>query len=331
MTFLEDILIYCSYHIDIRGSVLTVMAARFLISIDLESIGTSSQGKGVEWKTISYLGHVYATVTPSSIEKATSLLDTHFHECKFYFDVTALKNIQDILKLLDGGAVQVFVQPSQFKSIVEGNLLEDLGRLVVLFDNASGVRNATDEASRLKQEVEAVLGEAKSGLSFSRGIESKVLDSLSSDPEIKKFAPRYVLLDQNFQEDYARSIGLGFIPVVPASALTFEPEIRRNQIPVEELITAALSTDRSDGLYTTVVQNDRGDCLGLVYSNNASIEASLQRGVGVYKSRKREGLWVKGETSGDTQELVRIGWDCDGDALLFTVRQKGDGMQVDAS
>ena len=95
---------------------------------------------------------------------------------------------------------------------------------------------------------------------------------------------------------------------------------------METIIATAISSDRPDGLYTTVVQNERGDCLGLVYSSDASILASLQKGVGVYKSRKREALWVKGETSGDTQELVKIGWDCDRDTLLFTVRQKGDGM-----
>jgi len=46
---------------------------------------------------------------------------------------------------------------------------------------------------------------------------------------------------------------------------------------------------------------------------------------GVYRSRSR-GLWVKGETSGATQELVRVDLDCDRDALRFTVRQAGAGF-----
>jgi phosphoribosyl-AMP cyclohydrolase len=46
--------------------------------------------------------------------------------------------------------------------------------------------------------------------------------------------------------------------------------------------------------------------------------------LGVYQSRKR-GLWYKGATSGDTQELVKFCFDCDQDCLKFVVKQKGRG------
>ena len=49
---------------------------------------------------------------------------------------------------------------------------------------------------------------------------------------------------------------------------------------------------------------------------------AVERRVGAYHSRTR-GLWVKGETSGATQELLKIDLDCDRDALRFTVRQAG--------
>jgi phosphoribosyl-ATP pyrophosphohydrolase len=45
----------------------------------------------------------------------------------------------------------------------------------------------------------------------------------------------------------------------------------------------------------------------------------------VYHSRTR-GLWKKGESSGDSQELLRVDLDCDRDALRFTVRQHGRGF-----
>jgi phosphoribosyl-ATP pyrophosphohydrolase/phosphoribosyl-AMP cyclohydrolase/histidinol dehydrogenase len=64
--------------------------------------------------------------------------------------------------------------------------------------------------------------------------------------------------------------------------------------------------------------------LGLVYSSVESVVESMRTGRGVYMSRKR-GLWYKGDSSGDVQELVKISLDCDGDCLQFIVRQKGKG------
>jgi phosphoribosyl-ATP pyrophosphohydrolase len=92
-----------------------------------------------------------------------------------------------------------------------------------------------------------------------------------------------------------------------------------------EAIAAPLKSDRPDGLWPTVVADERGVALGLAWSDRESLRVAVQRRVGVYHSRSR-GLWVKGETSGATQELLRIDLDCDRDALRFTVRQHGAGF-----
>lgn len=84
---------------------------------------------------------------------------------------------------------------------------------------------------------------------------------------------------------------------------------------------ACCRTDRSDGLYTTVVCTRSGEALGLVYSSKESIIASLECPRAVYYSRSRKSLWRKGDTSGHFQILHRIDTDCDGDALRFTVTQ----------
>lgn len=86
---------------------------------------------------------------------------------------------------------------------------------------------------------------------------------------------------------------------------------------------ACIKTDREDGLYTTVVCARNGEALGLVYSSKESIIASLECARGVYYSRSRKSLWRKGDTSGHYQTLHRIDVDCDGDALRFTVTQRG--------
>lgn len=88
----------------------------------------------------------------------------------------------------------------------------------------------------------------------------------------------------------------------------------------------ALRSDRPDGLWATVVCDERGTALGLVYSNLESIRASIETGTGVYYSRSRGSLWRKGESSGNTQELIQIDTDCDRDALRFTIRQSGSGF-----
>lgn len=76
------------------------------------------------------------------------------------------------------------------------------------------------------------------------------------------------------------------------------------------------------GLWPTVVCDPNGRSLGLVWSSRESVAAAIDRRRGIYWSRSRRQLWVKGETSGATQELLRAELDCDRDALRFTVRQR---------
>jgi phosphoribosyl-ATP pyrophosphohydrolase len=88
---------------------------------------------------------------------------------------------------------------------------------------------------------------------------------------------------------------------------------------------AILRSDRPDGLWPTVVVDESGYALGLVYSSPASLERAIDERRGVYQSRSR-GIWVKGETSGAAQELIRVDVDCDRDTLRFTVRQASPGF-----
>ena len=90
-------------------------------------------------------------------------------------------------------------------------------------------------------------------------------------------------------------------------------------------ITANLSSDREDGLWPTVVCDEQGVALGLAWSNQESVREAVNRQQGVYHSRKR-GLWIKGQTSGATQELKRIDVDCDRDCLRFIVKQNSNGF-----
>lgn len=99
----------------------------------------------------------------------------------------------------------------------------------------------------------------------------------------------------------------------------------KGELGLAEAFAAPLVSDRVDGLWPTVVVDERGTALGLVWSDLASLRAALERGQGVYHSRSR-GLWVKGATSGAVQELLRVDADCDRDCLRFTVRQQPPGF-----
>jgi phosphoribosyl-AMP cyclohydrolase / phosphoribosyl-ATP pyrophosphohydrolase len=99
----------------------------------------------------------------------------------------------------------------------------------------------------------------------------------------------------------------------------------KGQLGLAEAFAAPLVSDRADGLWPTVVVDERGAALGLVWSDLASLRTALERGQGVYHSRSR-GLWVKGATSGAVQELLRVDADCDRDSLRFTVRQAPPGF-----
>lgn len=101
--------------------------------------------------------------------------------------------------------------------------------------------------------------------------------------------------------------------------------IYTGKLDLVDAFAAPLKSDRADGLWPTVVVDESGKALGLAWSNRETLGMAVSMRRGVYFSRKR-GVWIKGETSGDTQELLRVDLDCDRDALRFTVRQEGSGF-----
>jgi phosphoribosyl-ATP pyrophosphohydrolase len=101
--------------------------------------------------------------------------------------------------------------------------------------------------------------------------------------------------------------------------------IYTGRLSLGEAFAAPLRSDRPDGLWPTVVMDANGVALGLVYSSRDSLREAVDSRRGVYQSRSR-GLWVKGETSGNTQRLLRVDADCDRDALRFVVDQEGEGF-----
>lgn len=99
-----------------------------------------------------------------------------------------------------------------------------------------------------------------------------------------------------------------------------------NRLPLGAAVAAPLAKPLQGGVWPTVVCDELCRTLGLVWSTRESLERAVAERRGIYWSRSRAALWVKGETSGNTQELLRVDLDCDRDALRFTVRQHGVGF-----
>ena len=85
-----------------------------------------------------------------------------------------------------------------------------------------------------------------------------------------------------------------------------------------------LDFKKAGGLIPAIAQDyATGDILMLAYMNREAFEATLSSGKATYYSRSRQALWVKGETSGNVQQIKEVRIDCDNDTVLLKVKQLG--------
>jgi phosphoribosyl-AMP cyclohydrolase len=83
-------------------------------------------------------------------------------------------------------------------------------------------------------------------------------------------------------------------------------------------------TYNAQGLIPAIAQDEAsGEVLMMAWMNAEAVEKTIETRRVTYWSRSRNGFWIKGETSGHTQELVDFRVDCDRDALLLIIRQVG--------
>jgi phosphoribosyl-ATP pyrophosphohydrolase/phosphoribosyl-AMP cyclohydrolase len=79
-----------------------------------------------------------------------------------------------------------------------------------------------------------------------------------------------------------------------------------------------------DGLVPVIVQDvSSGQVLMLAYANKDAIQKTIDSGKSHFWSRSREKLWMKGEESGNVQDIKELYYDCDIDTILYLVQQTG--------
>ncbi|MEM7198614.1 MAG: phosphoribosyl-AMP cyclohydrolase [Pseudomonadota bacterium] len=85
------------------------------------------------------------------------------------------------------------------------------------------------------------------------------------------------------------------------------------------------------GLIPAIAQDhETGAVLMMAWMNSGALRHTLTTGRVTYWSRSRQSLWIKGETSGNIQELRDFRYDCDGDCLLLQVAQTGPACHTGA-
>lgn len=106
--------------------------------------------------------------------------------------------------------------------------------------------------------------------------------------------------------------------------------IYTDAVKLEDAFITCLDFEKGNGLIPTIVQDvDTKQVLMMAYSNEESLRKAFEKGLATYFSRSRNELWTKGLTSGNTQELKTVRFDCDFDTLLFKVKQTGNACHLD--
>jgi phosphoribosyl-ATP pyrophosphohydrolase/phosphoribosyl-AMP cyclohydrolase/histidinol dehydrogenase len=284
------------------------MAPALLAAIDLPTYSQST--RGLDAQALTFVGAVFTRVTDDAVDQTLSHLQKSVGRFSNYLRVDSLTSTNDIISLLDAGAAKVFVTRTQLDELKTLNIDQD--RLVLCLPG-----NSHEEI------IEAIAGTQVDIYSH------QVEDVSLLEAWLKEYGTDRPNVFASFAKPNLDEIltiaKLSAVPIIPAEALTVDVQKEPTSISVAKLIMANATSDRPDGLYTTLVTDERGVALGLVYSSEESVAESLRTGRGVYQSRKR-GLWYKGESSGDIQELVSMSLDCDSDCLQFVVRQKGRGF-----
>jgi phosphoribosyl-AMP cyclohydrolase len=100
---------------------------------------------------------------------------------------------------------------------------------------------------------------------------------------------------------------------------------RDSKDSIEQGLALAPKFDK-DGLIPVITQDAHtGEVLMLAYMNEETLKMTLSLGQAVYYSRSRQQIWHKGATSGQYQNVIELRIDCDQDAIVLRVDQRGSG------
>lgn len=273
--------------------------------------------RSIDTSFLSALSRIGPLIIPASkyYSHVDLIPDQSGVRCYVLLDSSVPFNFDEVVAFLDRGVEKVIIPLSWANDLIS---IIPSDRLILLLD----IAGATAVSDKVRNAVSGVLIKTPTALdldllsSVGRFFSNGSIYVFSSDPS------QPLPSQSTLRALSAARAGL----ILPSTRLTVGPS-DDTHINIADAFIAPLVSDRKDGLFPTIVSDatQNGRSLGLVYSSAQSVKESILTGKGVYQSRKH-GLWLKGETSGATQDIVSIHIDCDSDALEFGVVQHGAGF-----
>lgn len=261
-------------------------------------------------KAVSRVGKAF--VKASNSAEATEFINANAAVLDTYVDATVISSA-DAVDVLNAGAIKIFLTTKQLIALAEENQIPS-SRLVVYVNSEKEV-----------EELHNVLANAVELQDIGVCTTGNAIDLFEKLAFPKDGGQVYKLFDSNATETAViEEITRGVIAIVSSEQLTIAPNAN-GKISVANVLSSRAVPDPNTGLIATLVVDERGESLGFVWSSKESLLEALKTGTGVYQSRKR-GLWFKGQTSGDIQQLLSVGFDCDADCMVFRVKQLGRGF-----
>ena len=273
-------------------------------------------------KTLQIIGHAFVQCNGSTLNSLIKTLSNVSSKLDLIVDSEGLSTDQ-LIQLLDAGAAKIVVAKSQLPDLSdvpaerillrtsEDQVATPAGIEDVVDSTAGIILDSSFTLSVDPESLRSIVTSTRKSLLPTGGQRSVFMhfSGITSPPAIAELKSLALL---------------SITPVLSAQYLTPSPKENTSLLSIAQIALLSAKTDRADGLYTTVVTDERDHALGLVYSSAESVAETIKTGRGVYQSRER-GLWYKGHTSGATQEILGMSWDCDADCLRYTVRQFGKG------
>ncbi len=262
-------------------------------------------------KRINYFG----SVVVSNIESHNLLKGIcNVAECDLVMNSPKLETIQEVLRK---GVKRVIVPEKEVEDIGQKLSKNVIIARITLQKTFLLNNNLIDLKTELKEIVNRVVPYCSELLiDYDEDLtidESTVLAVINYISEFINYPLTFLDTNNKFTELLEKK---GINPFICSSEMFKEKEMLK-------IFTSALDFQKLEGLIPTIVQDEHNQILMLAFSSQDSLTQALIQKKGIYYSRSRKSIWIKGETSGNYQILNQVRYDCDQDALLFNVRQEG--------